>query len=223
MRSAPANRYAQWLVGVALVLALMAAVWISKFDAGGVTFYLVCGVLTAGPFLARDAKQFQRTCRLVALLYVVAGLIGVWWGLPAFWPAAALLVLASHLAYGYEPVHRALAAGGTLFGVLAFAVLSFAIYETALRPGDAFVVTFASDQAASTSGFGAHDAATIGEGATKVSGSGHSWLVHFQGGSHFGSALSAAATQRRRFRSFRGEALLALERRMLERPDQQSH
>lgn len=182
MRSAPANRYAQWLVCVALVPSLMAAIWLSKVEAGGVFIFLVFGVLTAGPLLARDAGQFQRTCRLVALLYVVVGIVGVWWGLPAFWPSAALLVLASHLSYGYAPVHRAFVAGGTLFGVLMFAVWGFAIYETALRPGDAFVVTFASDTAASASGFTTHDASAIGAGATKISGSGQSWLVHFQGG-----------------------------------------
>jgi hypothetical protein len=181
MRSAPPNRYAQWLVGVALVLAILAAVWLSKAESGGVTIYLVIGVLTAGPLLARDAAQFQRICRLVALLYVVAGLIGVWWGLPAFWPAAALLVLASHVAYGYERIHRTFVAAGALFGVIAFGVWGFAIYETALRPGDAFVVVFASDQAAKTSGFDTNDVATIGEGATKISHSGSTWLVHFQG------------------------------------------
>ena len=162
--------------------ALMAAVWLSKAEAGGVTIYLVCGILTAGPLLARDARQFQRTCRLVALLYVLAGLVGVWWGLPAFWPAAALLVLASHLAYGYAPIHRTFVAAGTLFGVVAFGVWGFAIYETALRPGNAFVVVFASDQAAKASGFNTGDVATIGEGATKISHSGSSWLVHFRGG-----------------------------------------
>jgi hypothetical protein len=181
MRSAPPNRYAQWLVVVALVPALMAAIWLSKAESGGVTIFLVIGVLTAGPLLARDAAQFQRTCRLVAALYVVAGVIGVWWRLPAFWPAAALLVLASHLAYGYAPIHRAFVAGGTLFGVLAFGVWGFAIYETALRPGDAFVVAFASDQAAKDSGFSTDDVTTIGEGATRISHSGNAWLVHFSG------------------------------------------
>jgi hypothetical protein len=182
MRAAPPNRYAQWLVVVALLPALTAAIWLSKAEAGGVTIYLLIGVLTAGPLLARDAVQFQRTCRLVALLYVVAGVIGVWWGLPAFWPAAALLVLASHLAYGYAPIHRAFVAGGTLFGVIAIGVGAFAIYETALRPGDAFVVVFASDQAAKAAGFNTDDVTTIGAGATKISHSGNSWLVHFNGG-----------------------------------------
>jgi hypothetical protein len=179
MRSAPPNRYAQGLVLVALVLALMAAIWLSKAESGGVTIFLVLGVLTAGPLLARDAAQFQRTSRLVAAMYVVAGLIGIWWGLPAFWPAAALLILASHLAYGYAPIHRVFVAGGALFGAVAFGVWGFAIYETALRPGDAFVVGFASDQAAKASGFGTDDVTTIGDGATKISPAGDAWLVHF--------------------------------------------
>lgn len=182
LRSAPANRYAQWLVGVGLVIALMAAVWLSKAEAGGVVLYLVYGVLTAGPFFARDAKQFQRTSRLVALLYVVGGLIGFWWGLPAFWPAAALLVLASHVAYGNARIHRAFVAGGTLFGVIAAGLWGLAVYETALRPGDAFVVVFSSDQAAAASGFGAGDVATIGLGATRINESDHVWRVHFKSG-----------------------------------------
>lgn len=179
LRSEPTNRYAQWLVGVALFIALMAAVWLSKLEAGGVVLYLVYGVVTAAPFLARDAQQFQRNCRLVALLYVVGGLIGVWWGLPAFWPAAALLVVASHVAYGDARIHRAFVAGGTLFGVVTAVVWGFAIYETALRPGDAFIVVFSSDQAAAASGFGSSDVATIGLGATKINESNHVWRVHF--------------------------------------------
>jgi hypothetical protein len=180
LRSGPANRYAQWLVGVGLVIALMAAIWLSKAEAGGVVLYLVYGVVTAAPFLARDAQQFQRNCRLVALLYVVGGLVGVWWGLPAFWPSAALLVVASHVAYGEARVHRAFVAGGTLFGVVVAGVWAFAIYETAIRPGDAFIVVFTSDKAAAASGFGPSDLTTIGLGATKISDSGHVWRVHFK-------------------------------------------
>jgi hypothetical protein len=181
LRSVPVNRYAQWLVGVGLIVALMAAVWVSKAESGGVVIYLVLGVLSAGPFFARDAQQFQRTCRLVALLYVVGGVIGFWWALPAFWPAAALLVLASHVAYGNAHIHRAFVAAGTLFGVIAITLWAFAIYETALRPGDAFVVVFDSSQSAGASGFSARDVSTIGLGATKISESNHQFLVHFKG------------------------------------------
>jgi hypothetical protein len=182
LRGEPVNGQARWLVGVALIISLMAAVWLSKAWSGGVVLYSAYGAVIGAPLLTADVKSFQRATRLGAVALVLVGLIGIFWGLPSFWPAVPLLLLASHVAHGQARIYRAFVAGGTLIGVIAVAGWSFAIYETALRPPDAFLVVYDSTSAAAASGFSERDTDTIGLGATKISKSGRIWRVYFNAG-----------------------------------------
>ncbi len=179
LRGEPVNGQARWLVGVALIVSLMAAVWLSKAESGGVVLYCAYGALIGAPLLTADVRSFQRATRLGAVGLVVAGLVGILWGLPSFWPAVPLLLLASHVAHGRARIHRAFVAGGTLIGLIAAGAWSLAIYETALRPPDAFLVVYDSSTAAAASGFSERDTDTIGLGATKISQSGRVWRVYF--------------------------------------------
>lgn len=179
LRGEPVNGQARWLIGVALIVSLLTAVWLSKASSGGVVLYTVYGALAGVPLFTADVKSFQRAARLVAVGFAIVGLIGIFWRLPAFWPTVPLLLLASHVAYGRARIYRAFVAGGTLIGVIAAGAWAFAIYETALRPPDAFLVVYDTSDAAKASGFSERDTSAIGLGATKISDSGRIWRVYF--------------------------------------------
>lgn len=181
--AAPVNPQARWLVGVATGTSLMAAVWVSKAAGGGVVPYTICASLNATPLLAREPKPFVTACRIGALVVVLAGLFGPFWRLFYFWPAAALLVLASHAAYGHGRTPRLLLTSGAIAGIVAAGGWATAIYQTALRPADAYLVTFESESAARTAAdAGNTNGSALGFGAIGVSQKDRVWDVSFRPG-----------------------------------------
>ena len=137
--------------------------------------------LNATPLLATKVRTFVKVCRLGALLMLVLGIFGLGFGLFYFWPAAGLLVLASHAALGDGREPRRLLTTGALVGIVATAVWGMAIYQTALRPADAYRVTFESPSAARTAAGSGSASLTqaIGLGATGVSQRSGAWNVSF--------------------------------------------
>lgn len=178
----PINGQARWLVGIATGVSLLTAVWVSKAESGGVVPYAIYAGLNATPLLAQDVRTFIKVCRLGAVLILLVGLFGIPFGLFYFWPAAGLLLLASHAAVGYGREPRLLMTAGALVGVIAAVVWSVAIYQTALRPADAYRVTFESASAAKTAAGTGSASLTqaIGLGATRVSQQDSAWEVSFE-------------------------------------------
>ncbi len=179
------NVQARWIVGVAAATALLAAVWLSKAAGGGVVAYFAYAALVASPLLAPNARAFQKVCRIGALLLLLIGLFGLFWGLFWFWPAALLLILASHADRADGRQARRLATTGTVIGIVAAVGWGAAIYQTALRPPDAYLVIFDSTRSqagASASGAVLGDGSGIGSGATGVSTSARQWHVYFHSG-----------------------------------------
>ncbi len=177
----PINGQARWLVGIATGVSLLAAVWVSKAESGGVVPYAIYAALNATPLLAPDVRTFVKVCRLGALVIVLLGLFGIPFGLFYFWPSAGLLVLASHAAVGYGREPRLLMTSGALVGVIVAVIWGAAIYQTALRPANAYLVTFESSSAAkSAAGTGSSSLTqAIGLGATRVSQKDSAWDVSF--------------------------------------------
>jgi hypothetical protein len=178
----PINGQARWLVGIATAVSLLAAVWVSKAESGGVVPYAIYAGLNATPLLAPDVRTFIKVCRLGALLILLLGLFGIPFGLFYFWPAAGLLVLASHAAVGYGREPRLLMTSGALVGIIAAFAWGAAIYQTALRPANAYLVTFESPSAAKTAAGTGSASLTqaIGLGATRVSQKDSAWDVGFE-------------------------------------------
>lgn len=177
------NLQARWIVAIATATALMAAVWLSKAEGGGVVAYVAYAALIAGPLLARDTKSFQQVCRIGALVLVVVGLVGLFFGLFWFWPSAVLLILASHAVRAPRRQARRLATISAVIGIVVAAAWGAAIYRTALRPADAYVVMFDSAKSAQSAvASGAGDASRVGFGATRVNRDRRRWRVRFRSG-----------------------------------------
>ena len=171
------NHQARWLVGIATGVSLLAAVWVSKAETGGVVPYAIYAFLNATPLLARDTRAFIKACRIGAVLLILCGIFGFTFGLFYFWPAAALLIMASHAAEDDGRIPRLLLTIGTLIGLLAAIGWGTAIYETALAPAHEFVVTFESQSAATNAAAGGGTNSITG--TTGVSKSDRVWKVSF--------------------------------------------
>lgn len=183
----PASRQARWLVGWCVAASLLAAVWLSKAGSAGVVVYTLYAAVTVWPLFARDRRAFEKFCRLGALIFLVGALAGFPLQLYLFLPSAVLLLVASHVGSGHGRRRRALVAGGTLFAVLLAGGWLAAIYHTALRPADAYLVIFHSDDAARAAQRAVGtNAAAIGAGATGITFGAHQWKVRF------GAGLSAS-------------------------------
>jgi len=178
----PVNAQARWLVSIAAGISLLAAIWVSKAEAGGVVPYAIYAFLIATPLLARDARTFVRACRLGAVAMALLGLLGFAYGLFYFWPAAGLLLAASHAAVSHGRETRLLMTIGALVGILAGICWGAAIYQTALRPADSYRVTFESQEAAkSAAGTSTASLETaIGLGTTTISLKDRAWNVSFR-------------------------------------------
>ncbi len=188
---------ARWLVGLCVGISLMASIWLSKAASAGVVVYTMYAAITAVPFFARDRRRFTAFCRLAALVLVLGGLVAFPLQLYFFWPAVVLLVIASHVGAGHGRRSRALVAVGTLTALAVGVCWAAAIYHTALRPADAYLVIFhsakAAQEAESTVGTGISG---IGSGATGVAFGDHQWKVRFDSG--LSSAGKAQLQQRLR-------------------------
>ena len=147
----PINGQARWLVGIATGVSLLTAVWVSKAEAGGVVPYAIYAGLMPTPLLAPGcqdvhqgvparrathtaARSLRDSLRFVLLLArcgtAVAGLARRLWATAG---SRGLLMTS-----------------GALVGIIAAVAWGAAIYQTALRPADAYRVTFESASAAKT-------------------------------------------------------------------------
>jgi hypothetical protein len=168
----------------ALSSAILAAIWLGQVGGSGIPLYGIFALLAALPLLARRAASFRKVCLTVAGLLLGLGTVGFLLGFDGFWPTAALLLLAATTSRKSLGSRRYWFIAGVVAALGICAGWSAAIYQSLLKPPDAFVVTYpsATGTTTGTTSFAYRGDSDLGPGVTEISEGSGQWTVYYREG-----------------------------------------
>ncbi|SCG54710.1 hypothetical protein GA0070613_2455 [Micromonospora inositola] len=136
--------YPRMLAGAALLVSILAALWLTLTNTTFPVFLLAFWlpvVIAAIPVMTVHGKPFRFVCRICAALLLALAVVGEFFGLSLHLPAALILVIAGAVDPGRVPGRARVAAiAGGLVSVMAVVGFAAATYRSVLSPPDAFIV-----------------------------------------------------------------------------------